>query len=93
MGPNSFIINVHVSVIILEAVFIALPKALAVIHSEPVSFRKYNVTANFLSALTAQLLGLFGFGAIKGCNLSTSSKKDSFAILVFFPGFLWRYAI
>ena len=40
---------------------------------DPVSFKKYSITANFFSAVNDLYYGDNGFGVIKGLNMSHSS--------------------
>ena len=61
-GPRWFEIAWQTSLTAADAVLSAIPKVLAVIPRDPVSFKKYNATATFFSALNALWLGDFGFG-------------------------------
>ena len=56
-GPRLLEIALQTSVTVIEAVQTATPKVLAVIRIEPVSFKKYNVSPNFFSAVKVLLFG------------------------------------
>ena len=61
LGPTYNTITLQTLFITADAVFVAIPKLLAVMFNVPQLLRKYNVTAT-LSAQSALLLGELGFG-------------------------------
>ena len=64
LGPTYNTIALQTSFITADAVFVAIPKPLAVMLNVPQSFRKSNLLATFSSAQSALLLGELGFGDI-----------------------------